>query len=98
MVGGKRKKALQAKGKATMVAKAARRGTKEERRVHKMLERRKKEKMRYTADMWAEPAPSHLVAKLDLPKLKSKHQSYFEFADNPEKRQKKLETQVGGMM
>jgi len=85
---------LMAKGKATMVAKAARRGTKEERRVQK-LERRKKEKRNYTAEMWAAPAPSHLVARLDLPKVKTKHQSYFEFADNPEKKKKKLEYQVG---
>ncbi|KAI9049910.1 hypothetical protein LZ554_006057 [Drepanopeziza brunnea f. sp. 'monogermtubi'] len=64
----------------------------EERRARK-LERRKKEK-KSLAQNWAAPAPSHLVAKLDLPKLKSKHQSYFEFADNPERKQKKLEFEI----
>lgn len=80
---------------ATTAAKAARRGgSKQERRAHK-LEKRKQEKKNYTAEMWAAPAPTHLIAKLDQPKLKSKHQSYFEFADNPERKQKKLEFEVG---
>lgn len=81
------------KAQATIVKKAIRKGTKEERHAHKM-ERRKQEKRLITADMWAEPAPSHLVAKLDVPRVKSKYQSYFEFADNPEKKQKKLEYSV----
>ncbi len=68
--------------------------TKEERRAMK-LEKRRKEKKAFTADQWREPAPSHLVAKLDIPRVKSKYQSYFEFADNPEKKEKKLEFQVG---
>ncbi|KAF4634974.1 hypothetical protein G7Y89_g3124 [Cudoniella acicularis] len=67
--------------------------TKEERRAQK-LEQRKKEKAKITADMWAAPAPSHLVAKLDMPRVKSKYQSYFEFAENTEKKEKKLEFQV----
>ncbi|PBP21326.1 hypothetical protein BUE80_DR007903 [Diplocarpon rosae] len=66
----------------------------QERRARKLLERRKKEKKSYTAMDWSVPAPSHLVAKLDLPRVKFKHQSYFEFTENPEKRQKKLEFQV----
>ncbi|KAH7356828.1 hypothetical protein BKA65DRAFT_534611 [Rhexocercosporidium sp. MPI-PUGE-AT-0058] len=91
---GKRKKAMRAKAEATIAAKAARRGgNKQERRAHK-LEKRKQEKKNITAEMWAAPAPTHLVAKLDQPKLKSKYQSYFEFADNPERKKKKLEVQV----
>jgi hypothetical protein len=66
--------------------------TKEERRKNK-LEKRKKEKAKITAAMWAGPAPAHLVGKLDMPKVKSKYQSYFEFAENTEKK-KKLEYQV----
>ncbi len=70
------------------------RGTKEERRAHK-LERRKKEKRNYTADDWAAPAPAHLIATLPKAQVKSKYQSYFEFADNPGKKEKKLEFTVG---
>jgi hypothetical protein len=94
---GKKKKSLGAKAKGTNTApssKAARRAAnaalKEERRARK-LALRKREKNGYTADMWAQPAPSHLVAKLDVPRVKSKYQSYFEFAANPEKKDKKLE-------
>ncbi|RKF56812.1 hypothetical protein OnM2_078025 [Erysiphe neolycopersici] len=58
------------------------------------LERRKIEKKSYTARDWAAPVPSNLVAKLDIPKHSSKYQSYFEFADNPEKKEKKLEFRV----
>jgi hypothetical protein len=97
----KKKKGLAAKAKATNVAttsKASRLAaigaSKEDRRAHK-LALRKKEKKAYTADMWAEPAPSHLVAKLDVPRVKSKYQSYFEFAANPEKKDKKLEFKAG---
>ena len=84
------------KAKATLSKKTSGRttkGTKEERRAQK-LERRKREKRLITADMWAAPAPSHLVAKLDVPRVKSKYQSYFEFADNSEKKEKKLEYKV----
>jgi hypothetical protein len=94
---GKKKKVQAAKAKGAdtgPASKAARRAanaaSKEERRARK-LALRKKEKKGYTADMWAEPAPSHLVAKLDIPRVKSKYQSYFEFAANPEKKDKKLE-------
>ncbi|KAJ8062347.1 hypothetical protein OCU04_008892 [Sclerotinia nivalis] len=101
---GRRKKALHAKGtvhknaqrEAQEVQKAQKsrsaRAGKEERRAKK-LELRKKEKKSYTAQDWAEPAPDHLIAKLDLPKHSSKYQSYFEFAENKEKK-KKLEFQV----
>lgn len=92
---GNRKKALRSKALATLAAKqqkgVSRRG-KEDRRAAK-LERRRKEKRTYTAEAWAEPAPQHLVAKLDVPKHSSKYQSYFEFAENKEKK-KKLEFQV----
>lgn len=66
-----------------------------EQRRQKKLELRRKEKSKITAAQWAEPAPSHLVARLDMPKVKSKYQSYFEFAENTEKKEKKLEFQVG---
>lgn len=96
----KKKKAQAAKAKganAGSTSKAARRAAhaalREERRARK-LALRKKEKKGYTADMWAEPAPSHLVAKLDIPRVKSKYQTYFEFAANPEKKDKKLEYQA----
>jgi hypothetical protein len=69
---------------------------KEERHKHKM-EKRKKDKAKITASMWAGPAPAHLVGKLDIPKVKSKYQSYFEFAENTEKK-KKLEFQVSQSM
>ncbi|KAL2073345.1 hypothetical protein VTL71DRAFT_10669 [Oculimacula yallundae] len=95
---GKRKKAKRAKAEATIAAKASRRGgTKQERRAQKLekrIQERRQEKKSYTADQWAAPAPTHLVAKLDQPKIKSKHQSYFEFADNPERKKKKLEFEV----
>ena len=94
---GKKKKLPGAKAKGSKTApiskvsrRAANAASKEERRAHK-LALRKKEKNGYTADMWAQPAPSHLVAKLDVPRVKSKYQSYFEFAANPEKKDKKLE-------
>jgi hypothetical protein len=93
----KKKKAMAAKAKATnavAISKSSRHASKEERRARK-LALRKKEKKGYTADMWAEPAPSHLVAKLDVPRVKSKYQSYFEFAANPEKKDKKLEYKAG---
>ncbi|PVH84579.1 hypothetical protein DL98DRAFT_512481 [Cadophora sp. DSE1049] len=94
MVGKKKKAAKRAKAEASTATKASRRGgNKQERRAHK-LEKRKQEKKNMTAEMWAAPAPTHLVAKLDLPKIQSKYQSYFEFADNPGKKQKKLEFQV----
>lgn len=45
-------------------------------------------------DQWAAPPPSNLVARLDAPK-KSKYHSYFEFAENTEKKEKPLNFGVG---
>lgn len=42
---------------------------------------------------WHEPPPAHLVGKLAVPKITSKHATYFEIADNDGKK-KKLETHV----
>lgn len=109
MAGGSKKRLAAAKPAAKGVAKAASKagkahrtakgaakasnGTKAERRAHK-LEQRKKEKKAITPAQWNEPAPSHLVAKLDVPRISSKYQSYFEFAENSEKKEKKLEFKV----
>ncbi|KAH6683281.1 hypothetical protein B0J14DRAFT_575557 [Halenospora varia] len=79
--------------KALKASRPARRAMKEERRAQK-LEQRKREKAKITAEQWAAPAPTHLVAKLDIPRVKSKYQSYFEFAENTEKKEKRLEFQV----
>jgi hypothetical protein len=91
---GKRKKMMAVKAQSKISKKSSRGSTKEDRRAQKVAERRKRDRKTYNADQWAVPAPSHLVAKLDLPKVKSKYQSYFEFADNPEKKDKKLEYKV----
>ena len=80
------------KREATRLAKAS---TKAERHALRMQKRKKANFQRYTGEEWSQPAPSHLIARLDKPKIKSKYQSYFEFADNSEKRKKKLEFQVG---
>ncbi|KAH8687832.1 hypothetical protein BGZ60DRAFT_394599 [Tricladium varicosporioides] len=79
--------------KALKGSRPARRATKEERRAQK-LEQRKREKAKITAEQWAAPAPTHLVAKLDVPRVRSRYQSYFEFAENTEKKEKRLEFQV----
>lgn len=63
-------------------------------RHSKKIEHRKREKRTFTAREWAIPAPSNLVAKLDAPKVKTKYQSYFEFAENPDKKEKRLEFKV----
>ena len=65
----------------------------EKRRVNK-VEKRRRDKQAITAEMWAAPAPSHLVARLDVPKIMTKHKTYFEIADNHEKKKKKLEYTV----
>lgn len=57
------------------------------------LEHRKRERKQFTAEQWSAPAPSHLVARLEPLKHKSKYHSYFEFADNTE-RKKKLDFHV----
>jgi hypothetical protein len=84
-----RKKVLLPPGKG---ARADRKAPKDRR--NKKLEIRKKEKSKFTADQWAVPAPSHLVAQLEKPKHKSRYHSYFEFAENTNKKEKKLEFQV----
>lgn len=61
-----------------------------ERRLEK-LERRRREKARITPGQWAQPAPAHLEGRIVVPHIKSKYQSYFEFAENTEKKEKKLE-------
>jgi hypothetical protein len=77
-------------GKPVQSEKPARAGkSKEERRMRK-IEQRRREKAKITPSQWAAPAPSHLVGKREVPKVKSKYQSYFEFAENTEKK-KKLE-------
>lgn len=77
-------------GKPVQAEKPARAGkSKEERRLRKM-EQRRREKAKITPSQWAAPAPSHLVGKREVPKVKSKYQSYFEFTENTEKK-KKLE-------
>ena len=57
-------------------------------------EHRKRDRKAYTAENWAMPAPSHLIARLEAPKHNSKYRSYFEFAKNTEKRKKRLEFKV----
>jgi hypothetical protein len=42
---------------------------------------------------WSGPAPRGLIAKPELPIIKSKHHSYFEFVENKDKK-KKLEFKV----
>lgn len=70
---------------------------KAERRAHKLQTRKqeagKKEKRIPPGIDWNGPAPSHLVGRLDVPRISTKHQTYFEFADNLEKK-KKLEFKV----
>jgi hypothetical protein len=94
-MGRKKKGAAAAAKAAAAVAKAARRTAREERKLAKNAkkEHRKRDRKVYTADMWAVPAPSHLVARLEVPKHKSKYHSYFEFAENTEKK-KRLEFKV----
>lgn len=69
-------------GKSTKPAKSAKK------------EHRKRDRKAYTAENWAVPAPSHLIARLEAPKHSSKYHSYFEFAENTEKKKKRLEFKV----
>jgi hypothetical protein len=91
----KKKKAALPHVAAAKVSRRAERKDRKERRNAK-LDHRKKERKQYSADQWAVPAPSHLVARLEPLKHKSKYHSYFEFAENTEKKKKKLEFQVLG--
>jgi hypothetical protein len=77
---------------ARRAARDVRRAMADERRAKKM-ERRRKDRGRGTDADWALPAPAGLIARLEKPKVKSKYHSYFEFAENAEKK-KKLEFQV----
>lgn len=45
---------------------------------------------------WSAPMPAGLKARRDVPIVKSKHQSYYEFVENKDKK-KKLEFQVGSL-
>ena len=67
------------------------RKVKELRRTAKM-QKRKDQKRREMKNMWEGPPPSNLVGKLELPK--PKYHSYFEFMENTERKEKKLEFQV----
>jgi hypothetical protein len=98
----RKKKAVAALGvKAAALTRAARLAAKEERSRARMAkkgtsakkEHRKRDRKLYTADQWAVPAPSHLVARLEVPRHKSKYHSYLEFAENTEKK-KRLEFKV----
>lgn len=80
-------------GKPRKAAKAVRVGGKKEERRLAKLEQRRRDKAKITPGQWAEPAPAHLVGTLNVPRAKSKYQSYFEFAENTEKK-KKLEFQA----
>jgi len=46
---------------------------------------------------WSGPAPAGLQARLEVPKLKSKHESYYEIVDNKDKK-KKLEFKVDDIL
>ena len=94
---GKKKKVVGARPKVPKAGKqAAKKAAKEERRAAKM-ELRRREKRLITRDMWAIPAPADLVGTLEKPTRKSKYHSYFEFAENTEKKDKKLEFQAGSV-
>jgi hypothetical protein len=92
---GKQKRALLAKNGGPP-SKKMRNLEKEERRLHRMqirMDRKRAGKKKKFTGTWEGETPANLVAKLDAPKVKTKYQSYFEFAENTEKK-KKLETQV----
>ena len=72
----------------------AKREIADDRRARKLEHRRRDRKTRPKDAEWALPAPSGLVGRLERPKVVSKHKSYFEFADNSERKDKKLEFQV----
>ncbi len=64
-------------------------------RHEKKLSRRKRAHNMMQADDWHAPLPPGLNGKLEVPKISSKYATYFEFADNLEKK-KKLDFTVGG--
>jgi hypothetical protein len=86
--------------KATKTAKIGKHGQKAERKAKLLAERAnakvkhaRRERARRADVNWNAPPPPDLVARLDAPKHKSKYHSYFEFAENTEKK-KKLEYEV----
>jgi len=62
-------------------------------RHDKKIERRKISHRLMHSEDWNLPPPAGLNGKLELPKISSKNATYFEFADNHEKK-KKLEYSV----
>ena len=79
-----------AKSKKTLPSETKKK-VKELRRTAKM-QKRKDQKRRDMKYMWEGPPPSNLVGKLELPK--PKYHSYFEFTENTERKDKRLEFQV----
>jgi len=57
-------------------------------------ERHKRDRKGNVID-WSAPLPPGLVARLEKPRVSSKHKSWFEFVENKEKK-KKLEFEVLG--
>lgn len=97
MAKSKGKKAVKASRTSDHADRRARKLERLAQRMPKSLRPAKSHKLRDrgpdTAAAWSEPAPQHLVARLDVPKPRSKYHSYFEFAENTEKK-KKLEFQL----
>lgn len=104
---GKKKKGVLSTQPAPKVAKVKKqsaagstrkeRNGQDERRVRKMQHRMKDRRERLgSASMNAEPLPANLAAKgrLEKPKVNSKYKTYLEFAENTEKKEKKLDFQV----
>lgn len=93
---GKRKKAKQALALQTITSKFSKKPSRKallrvaEDRHAKKAELRKQANRMITSKEWAEPPPAHLNGRLDIPKMNTKHKTYFEIADNHEKK-KKLE-------
>jgi len=100
---GKKKKDVATKAITSKISRTTKRLEAAERREQKLRRRAEKERLlkkdknmkhsKITAEMWEQPPPAHLVAKLEVPKVTTKYQSYYEFAENTEKK-KKLETMV----
>ncbi|KAG0646322.1 hypothetical protein D0Z07_8369 [Hyphodiscus hymeniophilus] len=88
------KQASNSAGKRARAAIQEPRATAEERRARKLDHRRRDRKIRPTDAEWAIPAPRGLIGRLERPRVISKHKSYFEFAENVEKKDKKLEFEV----
>lgn len=90
-------KAGKAKRKSGAATKKKERIAKDERHARKMQHRMRDRRDRIrTPGIDAQPLPADLVAKgrLERPKVNSKYKTYLEFAENTEKKEKKLEFQV----